>query len=83
MRQEGSVEGAFQAKSQNNDSSKDRKKNKKKNKSSNNKKNQKGAHLLCTHCRKINHPPQRCWWRPDLKCNNCGQLGHMERVWKT
>ncbi|KAL6314039.1 hypothetical protein AAG906_011774 [Vitis piasezkii] len=29
MRQEGSVEGAFQAKSQNNDSSKDRKKNKK------------------------------------------------------
>ena len=52
MRQEGSVEGAFQAKSQNNDSSKDRKKNKKKNKSSNNKKNQKGAHPPCPHFKK-------------------------------
>ncbi|RVW28822.1 hypothetical protein CK203_096907 [Vitis vinifera] len=31
MRQEGSVEGAFQAKSQNNDTDKDRKKNKNKN----------------------------------------------------
>ena len=52
MRQEGSIEGAFQAKSQNNDSNKDRKKNKKNNKSSNNKKNQKGAHPSCPHCKK-------------------------------
>ena len=83
MRQKGYVEGAFQAKSQNNDSSKGRKKNKNNNKSSNNKKNQKGAHLLCTHCRKTNHPPQKCWWRPDVKSNNYGQLGHMEEICKT
>ena len=83
MRQEGSVEGTFQAKSQNNDFSKDIKKNKKNNKSSNNKKNQKGAHPPCLHCKKTNHPSQKCWWRPDVKCNNCGQLGHMEKVCKT
>ena len=82
MRQEGSVEGAFQAKSQNNYSSKDIKKNKK-NKSSNNKKNHEGAHPPYPHCKKTNHHPQKCWWKPEVKCNNCGQLGHMERVCKT
>ena len=59
MRQEGSVEEAFQAKSQNNDSNKDRKKNKN-NKSSNNKKNQKGARPPCPHCKKTNHLPKKC-----------------------
>ena len=72
--------GTFQAKSQNNDSSKDRNKNKKNKKSRNNKKNQKEAHPPCPHCKKTNHPPQKCWWRPDVKCNNCGQLSHMEKV---
>ncbi|RVW83992.1 hypothetical protein CK203_047319 [Vitis vinifera] len=40
MRQEGSVEGAFQAISQ-------------------------------------------CWWRPDVRCHKCGQLGHVERICKS
>nr|CAN65499.1 hypothetical protein VITISV_010671 [Vitis vinifera] len=80
MRQKGFVEGAFQAKSQNNDSSKDRKKNKKNKKSRNNKKNQKEAHPPCPHCKKTNRPPQKCWWRLDVKCNNCSQLGHIEKL---
>ena len=78
MRQKGYVKEAFQAKSQNNDSNKDRKKNK----SSNNKKNKKWAHPPCPHCKKTNHTPQKCWWRPDVKSNNYGQLGHMEEICK-
>ena len=81
MRQEGSIEGAFQAKSPNN--GKDRKKKKKNNKSSNKKKNQKRANPPYPHYKKTNYPPQRCWWRPYVKCHNCGQLGYIERVCKT
>ncbi|XP_043813712.1 uncharacterized protein LOC122723876 [Manihot esculenta] len=36
----------------------------------------------CPHCKKTNHPQQRCWWRPDVQCNKCGQLGHIEIVCK-
>ena len=26
--------------------------------------------------------PQKCWWRPDVKCNKCGKQGHVERICK-
>ncbi|KAL6333746.1 hypothetical protein AAG906_028932 [Vitis piasezkii] len=29
-----------------------------------------------------NHSPQKCWWRPDVKCNKCGKQGHVERICK-
>ncbi|KAL6325171.1 hypothetical protein AAG906_023016 [Vitis piasezkii] len=25
----------------------------------------------CPHCKKTNHSPQKCWWRPYVKCNKC------------
>ncbi|CAA0805773.1 cysteine-rich RLK (RECEPTOR-like protein kinase) 8 [Striga hermonthica] len=25
----------------------------------------------------------KCWWRPDIKCRKCGNMGHMERVCKS
>ncbi|CAJ2639257.1 unnamed protein product [Trifolium pratense] len=34
-------------------------------------------HKPCPHCKKDNHPPKNCWWRPDAKC---GKLGHMMKV---
>jgi hypothetical protein len=34
------------------------------------------------YCKKSNHPQSRCWWRPDIKCHKCGQLGHIGRVCK-
>ncbi|XP_075080577.1 uncharacterized protein LOC142166063 [Nicotiana tabacum] len=82
MRKESSVEGALQANSQNIDSNKGRKKNRKQRQSNNNN-NQGGAHPPCPHCKKTNHPQQKCWWRPNVKCNKCGQLGHVERVCKS
>ncbi|KAJ8623519.1 hypothetical protein MRB53_032048 [Persea americana] len=73
MRQEGSVEGAFQVTSQNNMCKKEKQSNS--NNSSNN-----TTFPPCPHCKKSNHPQKRCWWRPDIKCHKCGQLGHVERV---
>ncbi|PNX63106.1 retrovirus-related Pol polyprotein from transposon TNT 1-94 [Trifolium pratense] len=32
--------------------------------------------------KKNNHAPNKCWWRPDVKCYNCGHLGHVERICK-
>lgn len=34
----------------------------------------------CPHCKKTNHPQTRCFWRPDIKCRKCGNMGHVERV---
>lgn len=87
MRQEGFVEGAFQAKSLNNSGSKNKKnKNNKKqpgtSSGSNNNNNNTQAYPPCPHCKKTNHPQKRCWWNPDARCNKCGQLGHMERICK-
>lgn len=36
----------------------------------------------CPNCKKTNHSKGKCWWRPDIKCNKCCQLGHIERVCK-
>ncbi|RVW75056.1 hypothetical protein CK203_056036 [Vitis vinifera] len=46
----------------------------------NNQKN--GVFPPCPHCKKTNHSPQKCWWRPDVKCNKCGKQGHVERICK-
>ncbi|CAJ2644827.1 unnamed protein product [Trifolium pratense] len=37
-------------------------------------------HKPCPHCKKDNHSPNNCWWRPDAKCEKCGKLGHMMKV---
>ncbi|XP_015167212.1 uncharacterized protein [Solanum tuberosum] len=79
---QGSVEGAFQANSLNNKSNKGRKKNKTQRPSINYNKHG-GSQPPCPHCKKTNHSQQKCWWRPDVKCNKCGQLGHVERVCKS
>ncbi|KAH0757857.1 hypothetical protein KY290_021350 [Solanum tuberosum] len=79
MRIEGYVECAFQANALNSGSNKGRKKNKKQ-RPSINYNNQGESQPSCPHCKKTNHSQQKCWWRPDVKCNKCGQLGHVERV---
>ncbi|KAJ8772428.1 hypothetical protein K2173_027605 [Erythroxylum novogranatense] len=65
MRQEGIVEGAFLVKSYN-----------KKRINNNNAQ----SFPPCSYCKKTNHPEHKCWWRPDVRCNKCGQLGHIERI---
>ncbi|XP_022926226.1 uncharacterized protein LOC111433407 [Cucurbita moschata] len=30
----------------------------------------------CRHSEKKDHPPYKCWRRPDAKCSKCNQLGH-------
>ncbi|XP_016579127.2 uncharacterized protein LOC107876789 [Capsicum annuum] len=81
MRKEGSVEGVFQAKSQN--KSYEEKKKNQKQRQGNNYNNQRGSNPPCPHCKKTNHSQQKCWWIPDVKCNKYGQLGHVERVWRS
>ncbi|WKA09042.1 hypothetical protein VitviT2T_026720 [Vitis vinifera] len=73
MRQEGSVEGAFQAISQ----------YKKEMQSNNNSNNYTQKFPPCPYYKKSNHPQKRCWWRPDVRCHKCGQLGHVERICKS
>ncbi|TYI22699.1 hypothetical protein ES332_A06G120700v1 [Gossypium tomentosum] len=76
IRQEESVEGAFRVKFENS-----RGKNKKiKDETKNNKNNE--IYPPCPHCKKTNHLPKKCWWRPDVKCRKCGSIGHIERVCK-
>ena len=78
MRQDESVEGAFQAKTQNSKGGKDKRNNWKKN----NKKieNNGETYPPCLYCKKTNHPQRKCWWRPDVKCRKCGQNGHIEKI---
>jgi len=73
IRSEGSVEGALQARLNNYNGGRNEKRNQSNNTS---------LFLPCPYCKKNNHPPNRCWWRPDIKCCKCGQLGHVERICK-
>ena len=36
----------------------------------------------CRHCKKNNHTKIFCWFRPNVKCRACNQLGHVEKVCK-
>ncbi|KAK2426495.1 hypothetical protein QL285_025158 [Trifolium repens] len=83
MRQEGSMEGAFQAKLQINNKGKSP--SNKPEVFTHNKNNNQNSNIYppCPHCKKTNHLQKKCWWRPDARCHRCGQLGHMERVCKS
>nr|KYP37330.1 hypothetical protein KK1_041471 [Cajanus cajan] len=65
MREEGSMEGVYLAKWKNNNGGKNKKKELFQEKSQN---NNTQNFPPCPYCKKTNHPQQRCWWRPDLKC---------------
>ena len=89
MREEGSVEGALQAKLQVNHSDKDKKKKfQKKNfhprDSFTNATTTKGERYKefppCKHCGKKGHLPFKCWKRPDVKCGKCNKMGHDEKI---
>ncbi|RVW87111.1 Retrovirus-related Pol polyprotein from transposon TNT 1-94 [Vitis vinifera] len=56
---------------------------KKNNKTDNNNKNKDGTYPPCPPCKKTNHPQRKCWWKPNVKCRKCGQIGHMERICKS
>ncbi|KAM7501501.1 hypothetical protein LguiB_000405 [Lonicera macranthoides] len=91
MWQEGSIEGAFQAKTQYNNGGKNNKRrhnktNKPRGSGSNNKNSQSNDNQVfqpCLHCKKTNHPQNKCWWKPDARCHKYGQLGHIEKICKT
>jgi hypothetical protein len=81
IRQEESMEGAFPAKVQVKESDKGKRKNiKYKGAGSSNRRV--GTFPPCQHCKKTNHSQNYCWWRPDVKCRKCNQLGHMEKICK-
>ncbi|CAL5331407.1 unnamed protein product [Camellia sinensis] len=86
IRQEGFVEGALKAKLQIQDKSKGKKKkgnednSSKGNVKAGDSNNKGGTYPQCQHCKKTNHPQSKCWWRPDIKCRKCNQLGHIEKV---
>ena len=67
------MEGAFQAISQ----------YKKEMQSNNNSNNNTQKFPSCPYCKKSNHPQKRCWWRSDVRCHKCGQLGHVKRICKS
>ncbi|KAJ8751610.1 hypothetical protein K2173_016861 [Erythroxylum novogranatense] len=80
MREEGIVEGALLAKEKNSGGDKNKSFNKINN---NNNRNNDESYPPCPHCKKTNHPQRRCWWRSDIKCRKCGQIGHMEKICKS
>ena len=85
MGQECTVKGALPTKHQT--SGQFRKKNDKKSATSNSEntgnnslhskgRSSKQSYPPCRHCRKLGHPPFKCWKRPDAKCSKCNQMGH-------
>ena len=36
----------------------------------------------CPHCKKRNHSENFCWFRPNVRCKSCNQLGHVDKVCK-
>ncbi|XP_052181787.1 uncharacterized protein LOC127794590 [Diospyros lotus] len=84
MRQEGTIEGALQAKLQ----IKGKKKQGKKGSADQpcNSITPGGAdksnYPPCQHCGKKCHSPFKCWRRPDVKCHKCQQLGHIAKICK-
>ncbi|XP_021598811.1 uncharacterized protein LOC110604810 [Manihot esculenta] len=98
IREDGSIEGAMQAKLQLKDSWKNKKKKGNKSKdnpgvgvgsisflgaSNNGATGNKGRkYHPCQHCGRTNHPHFRCWSRPDAKCNTRNQMGHIDKICK-
>ncbi|XP_016731567.1 uncharacterized protein [Gossypium hirsutum] len=75
IRQEASVEGAFRAKFEKLEGKK------KKDNTSNNNNNE--TYPPFPDCKKINHLPKKCWWRLDVKCRKCGNIGRREWICKS
>ena len=67
MRGEASIEGVLHVKGKNHGGG-------------NNNRQNEDIFQPCANCKKANHPQIRCWWRPDVKCIKCGNMGHVERV---
>ncbi|KAK5820519.1 hypothetical protein PVK06_025566 [Gossypium arboreum] len=41
-----------------------------------------GRYPPCPHCRRVSHPGEVCWFRPDVQYRFCKKMGHVERVCK-
>ncbi|XP_043804903.1 uncharacterized protein LOC122721374 [Manihot esculenta] len=91
MRQEGSTEGALQAKWQQNSGDKNKKWKGKKGAAGGSEKaaagensntNKGGKYSPCQHCGRKNHPHYKCWRKPDMRCRRCNKLGHAEIICK-
>ncbi|XP_044481985.1 uncharacterized protein LOC123208516 [Mangifera indica] len=90
LRQEETTEGAFSAKLTGKQvscsSSKKQlgeKKEKWKQRSDGNKSGEKkGKYPFCSHYKKKKHLPNYCWYRPNVKCKSCIQLGQIDRMCK-
>lgn len=82
IRQEGSMEGAFQVKLKINNNGKSHSNRPEVFANNKNQNNNTQVHPHCPHCKKTNHPQKRCWWRPNVRCHRCDQLGHVERICK-
>lgn len=92
MRQEGTVEGALQAKLQLNSDSGSKNWEGKKGGTNNSGGAATGNDINasikwskyppCQHCGKMNHPHYKCWRKPDMRCRKCQKLGHAEIICK-
>ena len=80
IRKEEIVEGVFKAKLESSRGGKDKKIMEKKKSSKSSNANKNDASSPCPYCKKLNHMPKRCWWRPDIKCRKCGNMGHIDKV---
>lgn len=83
MRQEGTIEGALQAKLQLNQRPEGKKMWKKEPESSGTDLGGKTSYPPCQHCEKTGHASFRCWRRPDVKCHKCSQFGHIAKICKS
>ena len=84
IKQKEVTEGAFVAKEKGSKTQSDGKGKKSRDKkgkgTGNNAK--KGKFPPCSHYKKTTHLEKYCWYRPDIQCRSCKQLGHMEKVCK-
>ncbi|XP_052489787.1 uncharacterized protein LOC128042480 [Gossypium raimondii] len=84
-RMEEYSEGAFQARSRENSSSSSNHKGKKpwsEKKEIGKKEAAKKKFPPCVHCKRTTHLEKYFWYRTDIQCRGCKQLGHIEKVCK-
>ncbi|XP_027343406.1 uncharacterized protein LOC113855977 [Abrus precatorius] len=83
MRSEGSVEGALAAKASSSYGGKAKKFESYKKGNSSFDSPTKSYFSPCKHCGRENHPPWKCWRKPDQQCEKCLKMGHHQKICKS
>ncbi|KAK5825381.1 hypothetical protein PVK06_020206 [Gossypium arboreum] len=41
-----------------------------------------GRYPSCPHCKRLSHPGEVCWFKPDVQCKFCKNVGYVEKFYR-